>query len=234
MAVDDEKIALDLLADNIKRVPYLNLIASCKNAMDAAEVLKQVKIDILFIDIQMPGISGLQFVKSLVPKPLVIFVTAFENYALNAFNVDAIDYLVKPVVFERFLQATNKALLFFGASKPSNGFERQETEFIFINVEYQLVKLVLADLLYIEGLKDYIKIFIRGTDRPLLTRLTLKSLEDLLPTSKFIRTHRSYIVPIASIQIITKDSLILHNNQLELPIGDAYRDNINLLAGRYI
>ncbi|SEW46867.1 two component transcriptional regulator, LytTR family [Chitinophaga sp. YR573] len=229
IAVDDEKFALDLLADNISQIPYLELIATCKNALEAAVVLRREKIDLLFIDIQMPGLSGLQFVRSLLPKPLIIFITAYENFALDAFNADAIDYLVKPVTSERFLQATNKALLFSSYHNPIN--IHREADFIFVNVEYNIVKIVLSEVLYIEGAKDYIKIQLQQ-NRTMLTKVTMKSMEELLPAAKFIRIHRSYIVNIAAIEVIKKDSIMLTGNRIELPVSDGYKGNISYLTGR--
>jgi len=154
IAVDDEKFALDFLKDNISRIPYLELVAACKNAFEAAEILHKEKIDLIIIDIQMPGLNGLQFIKGLNSKPLVIFITAYENYALDAFEVDAIDYLVKPVAFDRFLQAINKAVMFSSYNQSRADTEtKKDPEFIFVNVDYNLVKVMLSDILYIEGMK---------------------------------------------------------------------------------
>jgi len=229
IAVDDEKYALELLADNINRVPYLNLVARCKNATEAAAAISNNKVQLIFIDIQMPGVNGLQFIETMSPRPLVIFITAFDNYALKAFSVDAIDYLVKPVSFERFLQATNKALSF-------SSYQVQpvvvEPEFIFINVEYNLVKLVLSDILYMEGVKDYIKIHFTDPKKTLLTRNTMKGIMEILPATQFVRIHRSYIVSLKSISVIRKDSILLLDHQTALPISDSHRAYLSTILGK--
>jgi two-component system, LytTR family, response regulator len=229
MAVDDEKFALDFLEDNIKRVPYLHLMAKCKNAFEAGHILQSEQIDLIILDIQMPGLDGLEFVKRQFPRPLIIFITAYENYAVEAFNVEAIDYLVKPVAFERFLQATNKALLFFSYNQSliHNNLLNSDPEFIFINVEYNLVRVVLSDVLYIEGLKDYIRIHLCSSKRALLTRVTLKGMQELLPERKFLRIHRSFIVAMSAIAVIKKDSVLLVERNIELPISEGYKDSIN-------
>ncbi|MBC8033525.1 MAG: DNA-binding response regulator [Chitinophagaceae bacterium] len=232
IAIDDEKLALDLLEDNINRVPYLQLVAKCRNAFEAAPVLASEKIDLIILDIQMPGLNGLQFIERQLPRPIVIFVTAYDNYAIDAFNVDAIDYLVKPVTFERFLQATNKALLYSSYNLSNASFPAADPEFIFINVEYNLVKVVISDVVYIEGMKDYIRIHLHSNARPLLTRISMKSIQELLPFTKFVRIHRSYIVSIAAISIIRKDSLILQPSHLELPVSSGYKNDILAVAGK--
>ncbi len=221
IAIDDERYALELLADNIKRVPYLQLAGTCKNTVEAATLMAQQKIDLVFIDIQMPGTNGLQFIEGILPKPLVIFVTAYDNYALKAFNADAIDYLVKPVSFERFLQATNKALSFSNfREQPVAG---PEEAFIFLNVEYNLVKVVLSEIMYIEGVKDYIKIHLSGARKVLMTRNTMKGILEILPSAQFIRIHRSYIVSYKWVSIIKKDSVVLMDQETRLPLSESYR-----------
>lgn len=221
IAIDDEKFALELLADNINRVPYLQLIATCKNTSEAMVIMQTTEVDLIFIDIQMPGTNGLQFIEKMIRKPLVIFVTAYDHYALKAFNADAIDYLVKPVSFERFLQATNKALAFANVQQPQIAL--QEPAFIFIHVEYNLVKVVLSDIIYIEGLKDYVKIHLQTPRKTLLTRNTMKGILEILPASQFIRIHRSYIVSFASISMIKKDTILLSDQQTSLPLSESCR-----------
>ncbi|MEP6750000.1 MAG: response regulator transcription factor [Bacteroidota bacterium] len=234
IAIDDENLALEFLADNINRVSYLELVAKCRNAFEAGHILKKEKIDLIILDIQMPGLNGLQFIERQFPRPLVIFVTAYDHHALEAFNVDAIDYLVKPVSFDRFLQATNKALLFssYNQSVAINKTLVPEPEFIFINVEYNLVKVVLADILYIEGVKDYIRVNLRSGKWPLLTRITMKGIQELLPEKRFLRIHRSYIVSLTAIYIIKKDTILLTGTDIELPVSDGYKNNVQKLLGK--
>src|SRR6185312_7699942 len=159
IAVDDEKLVLDLLIDNIRQVPYLQLVKACRNAMEAIEVLQKEKVDLIFLDIQMPRLSGLQLIQTLQQPPMVILVTAYEQYALEGYNLNVVDYLLKPVSFERFLKACNKAKELFDLKKDKSVTPKEELpDHIFVNVEYTLVKILFSDILFIEGLKDYIKI----------------------------------------------------------------------------
>ena len=160
IVVDDEPLALDILEDYISKVPYLQLVKKCGNAIDALETLKKTKIDLIFLDIQMPDLTGIQFMKSLSRKPGVIFTTAYSDYAIEGFNLNAVDYLLKPISFERFLKAANK---FYDANTKTNGSNghvprEDKQDFIFIKTEYKIVKVNLEEVLYIEGLKDYVKI----------------------------------------------------------------------------
>src|SRR5882724_3963951 len=174
IAVDDEKLVLDLLIDNIQQVPFLHLVKRCKNAMEAAEVLHQEKIDLIFLDIQMPGLNGLQFLESLHNPPMVIFVTAYKDYAFDGFNLNAVDYLLKPVSFERFLKACNKAHDLYNLQ--NNPAQKDEPlDYFFVYVEYNLVKVIFSEILYIEGMKDYVKIFIESSTKPVITKMSLKA-----------------------------------------------------------
>ncbi len=231
LAIDDEPLALELLEDNISKVPYLNLIASCSNPIEAMQVLQQETVDLIFLDIQMPGLTGLQFIQSLTQKPMFILITAYEKYALDSYSLDVIDYLVKPVSLERFIKACNKAWeLHQLKTKPSTGANETIAEYIFVNVEYSLVKVIIADIIWIEGLKDYIKIHLHSTSKPIVTRMNMKAVEDELPSSKFIRIHKSYIVSVAYVTAIRKSSVFI--GELELPVGENYRDAVVALTGR--
>src|SRR5664279_571741 len=170
LAVDDEPLALALLEDNIRQVPTLDLVASCSTAMEALAVLNKQEIDLIFLDIQMPGLTGLQLLQSLSVKPMVILITAYEKYALEGYNLDVIDYLVKPVPFERFLKACNKAIDFYRLKKNTSAESHTWPEYFFVNAEYGLVKIVFSDIRLIEGLKDYLKIHL-GDTKPLILSL---------------------------------------------------------------
>jgi DNA-binding LytR/AlgR family response regulator len=220
---------LDLLADNIRHVAYLELIARCRNTREASDVLHKEKIDLIFLDVQMPGLNGLQFIQTLPEPPLIILVTAYEQYALEGFNLSVLDYLVKPVSLERFTKACNKARLFFEMkqTKETSGIDRDEH--IFVNVEYNLVKIIFNNINYIEGLKDYIKIYLTTSSKPILTRMSLKSMEEKLPHSKFVRTHKSFIVSIPKITSVKRDFVCI--NEKEIPIGESFKDSLQKITG---
>ncbi len=231
LAIDDEPLALELLEDNISKLPYLQLIASCPNPLEAMQVLQQQPVDLIFLDIQMPGLTGLQFIQSLTQKPMFILITAYEKYALEGYTLDVVDYLVKPVSLERFIKAANKAWeLHQLKTKPSAILKEASPEYIFVNVEYSLVKVVVSDIKWIEGLKDYIKIHLHSTTKPIVTRMNMKAMEDELPHSIFIRIHKSYIVSLDYITAVRKSSVFI--GDLELPVGENYRDAVMAVTGR--
>jgi DNA-binding LytR/AlgR family response regulator len=227
LAIDDEVLALDLIGDNIRKVPFLELVKCCKSAFEAIEILSQQNIDLIFLDIQMPDISGIQFLKSLPNKPLVIFTTAYEKYALEGFDLDVIDYLLKPFSFDRFLKAVNKARDYLyikeTAASPGTGHEmRSPPGFFFVKADYKLLKIDFNDILYIEGLKDYIKIY--TGEKPVLTLLSLKSVEEKLPSDDFVRVHRSFIVAVKKIRFIQRN--FIHIGTREIPISDNYKEQL--------
>src|SRR6266487_4080692 len=164
IAIDDEPLALELLEDNISKVPYLQLAASFNNPLDAMKLVQQQNIDLVFLDIQMPGITGLQFIQSITQRPMFILITAYEKYALDGFNLDVVDYLVKPVALDRFIKACNKARELYQLKTKQKEISTDAfTEYFFINVDYSLLKIVFKDIMYIEGLKDYIKIHLKSS-----------------------------------------------------------------------
>ena len=223
IAVDDEKLVLDLLVDNIQKVPFLHLVKRCKNAMEAADVLHQEKIDLIFLDIQMPGLSGLQFLQSLQNPPMVILVTAYKEYALEGFNLNAIDYLLKPVSFERFLKACNKAQELYNLQQRTENREDQP-DYFFVYVEYNLVKVSIPEILYIEGMKDYVKIYLSSSTRPVITKMSMKALEGKLQGHRFVRTHKSYIVSASKVTAIKRDLICI--GPVELPLSDSYKPTV--------
>jgi DNA-binding LytR/AlgR family response regulator len=228
LAVDDESLSLDLLEDNIRRVPFLQLVSRCVNAYEAMEVLRREPVDLIFLDIQMPGLSGMQLLQTLPNKPMVIFITAFRNYALEGFELDVLDYLVKPVTFERFLKAVNKAAEYRSVKsfQPVQPVVENTAshDYLFVNVEYNLVKIAVPDITHIEGLKDYIKIFLSGSAKPIVTKLSLKALTDKLSSEKFVRVHKSYIVAIDKISFIRRNRI--HINEQVIPVSDFYREEL--------
>ena len=223
IAVDDEKLVLDLLVDNIQKIPFLNLVKRCKNAIEAAAVLHEQTVDLIFLDIQMPGLNGLQFIQSLQKPPMVIFITAYKEHAIQGFELNAIDYLLKPVSFERFLKACNKAQeLHSLQQKPSS--KEEQPDYFFVYVEYNLVKVSIPDILYIEGMKDYVKIFINSSSRPIITKMSMKAMEEKLSGYRFARTHKSYIISADKVTSIKRDLICIGN--LELPLSESYKSQV--------
>lgn len=231
IAIDDEPLALELLQDNISKVPFLQLVAACDNAMEALQVIEKEPVDLIFLDIQMPGLTGLQLIQSMTVKPMFILITAYEKYALEGFNLDVTDYLVKPVALDRFIKACYKAKELFDLKQGSNSQQvTSAPEYFFVNVEYSQVKVTIADIMYIEGLKDYIRIHLKSSAKPIVTRMPMKTIEDQLPAKAFIRIHKSYIAGIAYITSVRKTSLFI--GSVELPVSDHYRDAVAALTAK--
>jgi len=223
--VDDEPLALDFMEDNIKKVPFLKLIKKCNSVTEALKVYNNEKIDLIFLDIEMPDISGIQFLKSLKTKPMVILITAYEKYAMEGFELDVLDYLLKPVSFDRFLKAVYKAYEYFGfinAKVQSHENTGTYCDYLFVKSEHKLIKINTNDILYIEGLKDYVKIFAGG--KTIFTLLSLKYLEEILSPKIFIRVHRSYIISIPKIEFIGKSKINIAG--ISIPISNQYRDRL--------
>lgn len=232
LAIDDEPLALELLEDNISKVPFLKLVAACDNAMEAMKIMQQESVDLLFLDIQMPGLTGLQFIQSMPAPPMIILITAYEKYALEGFNLDVTDYLVKPVSLDRFIKACNKAKQLFDLKhQQKNISPSSHPGYFFVNVDYSLLKISINDIIYIEGLKDYIKIHLKSTSRPVVTRMPVKTIEEQLPAKEFIRIHKSYIVSVAFITAIRKSSVFIDGQ--ELPVGDSYRESVTALTSKF-
>lgn len=240
IAVDDEKLVLDLVVDNISHVSYLHLVKACRNAMEAIEVLSTEKIDLIFLDIQMPKIGGLQLIQTLQHPPMIILVTAYESYALEGYNFNVVDYLLKPVSFERFLKACNKAKELYDLKNDHANQQlpdhldrlpdhlNRPPDHLFVNVEYTLVRISLADILFVEGLKDYLKIHLASSPKPILTKMSLKAMEEKLPAGKFMRVHKSFIVGIDKVTIIKRDFVCIGNQ--EIPVSDFYKENLSRLT----
>lgn len=229
--IDDEPLALELLEDNVRMVDGLDLVGSYQSAALAMLALQQQSVDLIFCDIQMPGINGLQFVKSLINKPLIIFVTAYDQFALDGFELDVVDYLLKPVAVERFLKACNKAKIIYEQNNraPSSDAEKRR-KYIFLYADYNLIKVNHDDIMYIEGLKDYVKIYLSNARKPIISRVTIKSLESQLPAEDFFRIHKSYIVNLGHVHTIRKGRVKVAD--VEVPFSDSYKDVIDRMTGR--
>ena len=227
--VDDEPLALDVLETYIEKVPDLVLVKRCNNAFEANEAINNHRIDLIFLDIQMPQLTGIDFLKTLSHPPMVIFTTAYSNYALQSYELDAVDYLLKPISFERFMKAVNRAIeeqKLTVQAHQSHPEDTDEKDYIFIKADKKLVRVRFADIIYIEGLKDYV--IIRLDQSRVITLQTMKSLEDKLPTPMFKRIHRSYIVNVNKIEAIVANMVeVTEKGQTKhLPIGKNYRDEL--------
>ncbi len=236
LAIDDEPLALNVIKEFCGKVSFVNLLATCSNAVDAIKILNEQKVDLLLIDINMPHISGLEFIKTLVNPPLIIFTTAYSEHALEGFELDAVDYLVKPIPFERFLKALNKAQELYGLRTQRNqGNQAQHVpeehtpKHMMVKVEYSMVKIDFKDIKYIEGVKDYLKIVLSG--KSVLTKSTMKNIEDKLPSKQFIRVHKSYIVSLQNIEKIERNRIIYGDKYV--PIGDMYKDDFYRVLDEY-
>jgi DNA-binding LytR/AlgR family response regulator len=224
LIVDDEPLAIHLLDRYVAQTPFLQCEARCSSAIEAMEVLNSAKIDLIFMDIQMPELNGIEFSRTLNKDIRVIFTTAFDDYALEGFKVNALDYLLKPFNYEEFLIAANKAKDWYELVQNKKNLPAEDaTNFIFVKSEYKQIKIDLDEVLYFEGLKDYIKIWLKGVTKPVLTIMSLKSLESQLPDSKFMRVHRSFIIALNKIQIIERGQVVMHNNA-HVKIADQYKE----------
>jgi DNA-binding LytR/AlgR family response regulator len=234
LIVDDEPLALDVLETYIAQMPELKLVRRCTNALEANEALKSQEIDLMFIDIQMPQLTGIDFVRTLSDPPMVVFTTAYPNYAIQGFDLNALDYLLKPISLERFMKAVNRAVEHHdamhrdsGSSNSGNTLGAEDgADFFFVKADKKLVKVNFDDIIYIEGLKDYVIIRLQNTR--VITLQTMKSLEDRLPSNKFRRIHRSFIVAMDKITAIDGSlvEVMEKDKPKSLPIGKNYRDDL--------
>jgi len=232
IAIDDEELALELLEDNIRKVPFLELVAACGNPIEALKVIQDQPVDLIFLDIQMPGLTGLQFIQSgLAASCMFILITAYEKYALEGYNLDVVDYLLKPVALDRFLKACQKAQdLHQLRAKSKSETLLPPVDYLFVNVDYSLVKVQKSDIAWIEGLRDYIKIHLISSPKPIMTRMSIKAIEEELAGSPFIRIHKSYLIAVPAITSVRKNSVFIQ--AIELPIGENYRETFFNAIGK--
>lgn len=239
--IDDEPLAISLLESYVNKTPFLELAGKYNSAVNALPALSKEPVDLLFLDIQMPELNGMEFSRILKTDTRIIFTTAFSQYALDSYKVNALDYLLKPISYADFLKSANKALQWYellreGASTsgsrtaPSQAVS-PSVESIFIKTEYKLVQVELRKILYIEGLKDYVKIFVEGEAHPILSLMSMKNLEDMLPANRFIRVHRSFIVQPEKIKVIERNRIVFGKEYI--PISDNYKQKfMEFLAQR--
>lgn len=245
IAVDDEPLALGLICSYIEQTPYLELIGRYDNAVEALRGLHEHETDLIFLDIQMPDLTGIELARVLdrgrdLNGPRIIFTTAFSQYALEGYKVDALDYLLKPFSYEEFLGAANKAKAYARLFEQNNKTQRNssapeaaqpEEDYLFLKVEYQLVRVAYDDILYIQGLKDYVKVYLKSTTFPLLSLTSLKSLDEKLPGRRFMRIHRSFIVSLDRISAITKNSVQIGDKNIT--VSDQYKETFSGFVSRW-
>ena len=224
--VDDEPLALELMESYVKRTPFLNLVGKYSSAVQAMGDIVGKNIDLMFLDIQMPELNGLEFSKTVDRHTKIIFTTAFGQYAIDGYKVNALDYLLKPVSYVDFLRAANKAAEWFevyktGESSIQQPVSQSDRDYIFVKSDYKLVRVDLKDILYVEGLKDYVKIYIEGQPKPIISLMTMKAMEEMLPAERFLRIHRSFIVNKEQIKVVDRGRIVFGKEYI--PVGDNYK-----------
>jgi DNA-binding LytR/AlgR family response regulator len=223
LTIDDEPLALKQIGAYIEKTPFLESAALCQNAFDAIQYLANYEVDLMFVDINMPDLNGLDFVKSLTQKPLTIFTTAYSEYAMEGFRVDALDYILKPISYAVFLKAANKAKTWFALNQKQQETVQTTNDCIFVKSEYKLIRILLSEIKYIESSNEYIQIHLIN-DEPITTLIRLKVIEEQLPKEKFMRVHRSFIVNLDKVKVIERNRIIFDRNTY-IPVGDQYKDN---------
>jgi DNA-binding LytR/AlgR family response regulator len=222
IAIDDEPLALQLVTGYIEKTPGLILAGKFDNPLDAVEFMAREKTDLIFVDIQMPDLSGIEFTRSMVKGPRVIFTTAFEKYALEGFRLDVVDYLLKPFSYEEFFRAVQKVRNLIKLEGIALNQVEANAEFLFLKSDYKIKRINFNDILYIEGLKDYVKVYTGNDPKPVLSLTSLKTLETKLPESKFMRVHRSFIVNLDKIATIERSRIIF--GKVYIPVSEQYKD----------
>jgi two-component system, LytTR family, response regulator LytT len=221
IAIDDEPLALQLITSYIRRSGFLEFRGGFTNPIEALGFLEKEEVDLVFLDVRMPDLSGTDLVRRLQRKQKVIFTTAFDQYALEGFRLDAVDYLLKPFSYEEFLVATGKALRIFDLEKNETRIEANQ-DFLFIKSEYKIRRIRFGDILYIEGLKDYVKIWLRHDPKPVMSLCSLKAMEARLPSGSFMRVHRSFIVNLNHIDLVERSQIIF--GKVEIPVSEGYKE----------
>ena len=223
IAIDDEPLAVKKIASYIQKIPFLELVAECRSAFEAMEIINNQPIQLLFIDINMPDLSGLDFVKSLTNKPFIVFTTAYSEYAVQGFQVEAVDYLLKPITFSYFLKAANKVKNLIELTT-SNQKESANTidNHLFVKSDYKLIRIEFDDIKFIESQHEYVKIHLANSS-PMMTKLSLKSIEELLPSGSFMRVHRSFIVNLKKVLVIERNRIVFEE-KVFIPISEQYKE----------
>ncbi|WP_417444751.1 LytR/AlgR family response regulator transcription factor [Joostella sp.] len=228
--IDDEPLAIDLIKEYCGKLDFIDVVGVFTNALDAIVTIKERNVDLIFSDIEMPQINGIDFINSLDNKPLFIFTTAYSQYAVEGFELNAVDYLVKPIPYHRFIKAVSRAKEIIANKNStmttnvfsSTGDQKLENDYIFIKADYENVKVDLEDIKYIQGLKDYLKVHINGTNKPILTLMSFKELLSKLPEKEFVRIHRSFVINVPFVKTIQKNKVVI--DDIRIPIGDSYKE----------
>ncbi len=230
LAIDDEPLALRQLAAYIQKIPFLQLVKACESALEARQIMEEEMIDAIFVDINMPDLNGMDFVKSLAAPPLVVFTTAYSEYAIDGFKVDAVDYLLKPFGLDDMKRAANKVKtrydLLNATPTTTVTTPTDDDNTIFLKTEHRMVRVDIDKIRYIEGMSEYLRIYLEGVQRPLIVLLSMKKMEERLPSASFMRVHRSYIINLRKIQEVNKSRVIMDADTY-IPIGDLYREAFN-------
>ena len=221
--IDDEPLAAELLASYAQKTTFLELVGTYNSAIEAMKVIRTTPVDLLFLDIQMPELSGLEFATILSPKTMIVFTTAFDRYAVESYKVNAIDYLLKPIAYDAFLHSANKALQMLETRSTQKSVKSEE-RFFYVKSEYKLIRILIDDILYIEGLKDYVKIRLAAPQKSVNCLMNMKALEDYLPQQDFMRVHRSYIVNLKRVEAIDRLRIVIGDTFI--PISDTYKDAV--------
>ena len=231
ITIDDEPLAVKKISAYIQKTPFLELVAECRSAFEAMEIINNHKIQLIFIDINMPDMSGLEFVKSLTDKPYIVFTTAYSEYAVEGFQVDAADYLLKPITYSSFLKAANKVknLIDLNANSQKESI-RATASHLFVKSDYKLIRIELDDIKFIESQHEYIKIHLISST-PVMTQLSMKTIEEQLPTDRFMRIHRSFIVNLTKISVIERNRIVF-DGKVYIPVSDQYKEKFQEFIDR--
>lgn len=222
IAVDDEPLALGQLEKYISKVPFLSLTAACHSAFEAREVLESGEVDAMFLDINMPDLSGMDLVKTLKRPPLVVFTTAYSEYAVEGFKVDAVDYLLKPFTLSEFITSAEKLRSRFDLIQAAGAGSDEANDFVFFKADHKIIKVDVSDIIYVEGMSEYLKIYVTGEQMPKVVLMSFSKLLEKLPATRFVRVHRSYVINLAKITEV-RSGMILMIGGKTIPIGDSYR-----------
>lgn len=220
--VDDEPLALVQLQKYVERVPFLECVCACNNAVEAMGILSKQNVDAMFLDINMPDINGLQLVRSLSTPPMLVFTTAYSEYALDGFRLDAVDYLLKPFSFDEFMKAANKLNDAYAMRRNVQQSE-EPVDSLYVKSDYRMLRIPVASIKYVESMSEYVRIFVEGNSKPIVSLMSMKKIEEFLPSSTFMRVHRSYIVNLNMIKEISR-MRIVYDGDVSVPIGDLYKD----------